>query len=199
MAWDSRCVVATYPSCQRLPTLCIRSSPYFVPLLRNHVLAVSIKHGVHAQGESRDYYRASNSLLPCVLIDKKGIPISLAVVHAAVGRRAGLPIDCIGMPMHLINRMLMPGSDEECFIDVFRGGQLLTRCAQHFKSHSAKVHLLGQLCIGRVLRAHEESENAWPHARYLSASHSVSRMIHLFCFIFEFIHHCRNMQLKGSH
>ncbi len=84
-------------------------------------------HASHVQGESRDYYRASNSLLPCVLIDKRGIPISLAIVHAAVGRRAGLPIDCIGMPMHLINRMLLPGSDEERFIDVFRGGQLLTR------------------------------------------------------------------------
>ncbi len=82
------------------------------------------------QGESRDYYRASNSLLPCVLTHKKGIPISLAVVHAAVGRRAGLHIDCIGMPMHLINRMVVPESGEERFIDVFRGGELLTRYAQ---------------------------------------------------------------------
>lgn len=24
-------------------------------------------------------------------------------------------------------------------------------------------------------------------------------MLHLVCFIFEFIHHCRNMQIKGSH
>lgn len=85
---------------------------------------------MHAQGESRDYYRASNSLLPCVLTHKKGIPISLAVVHAAVGRRAGLPIDCIGMPMHLINRMAVPESGEERFIDVFRGGELLTRYTQ---------------------------------------------------------------------
>lgn len=84
----------------------------------------------HVQGESRDYYRSSNSLLPCVLTHKKGIPISLAVVHAAVGRRAGLPIDCIGMPMHLINRMAMPETDEERFIDVFRGGELLTRCTR---------------------------------------------------------------------
>ncbi|KAK9903275.1 hypothetical protein WJX75_001714 [Coccomyxa subellipsoidea] len=97
------------------------------PLKFDHLKVPEDGYGLGLQGESRDYYRASNSLLPCVLIDKKGIPISLAVVHAAVGRRAGLPIDCIGMPMHLINRMLMPGSDEECFIDVFRGGQLLTR------------------------------------------------------------------------
>ena len=48
------------------------------------------------QGESRDYYRVQNSLLPYVLSARRGIPISLAIIHAAVGRRAGLPIECIG-------------------------------------------------------------------------------------------------------
>ncbi len=33
-----------------------------------------------------------------------------------------------GMPMHLVTSMGVPGSPEERFIDVFRGGQLLTRC-----------------------------------------------------------------------
>ena len=113
-----------------------RACNFLWHLCASDVLAVISKHALCVQGESRDYYRASNSLLPCVLIDKKGIPISLAVVHAAVGRRAGLPIDCIGMPMHLINRMLVPGTDEERFIDVFRGGQLLTKCAQRSINHS---------------------------------------------------------------
>jgi regulator of sirC expression with transglutaminase-like and TPR domain len=48
------------------------------------------------QGEAREYYRAQNSLLPYVLTARRGIPISLAVIHAAVGRRAGLPIECVG-------------------------------------------------------------------------------------------------------
>jgi regulator of sirC expression with transglutaminase-like and TPR domain len=67
-------------------------------------------------------------MLPDVLTRRRGIPISLAVIHAAVGRRAGLPVECIGMPMHLINRLGAPESPDERFIDVFRGGQLMTRC-----------------------------------------------------------------------
>ena len=33
-----------------------------------------------------------------------------------------------GMPMHLVNCMGTAGDPDERFIDVFRGGQLLTRC-----------------------------------------------------------------------
>ena len=40
------------------------------------------------QGESVEYYRPDNSLLPCVLTARRGIPISLAIIHAAVARRA---------------------------------------------------------------------------------------------------------------
>jgi len=41
-----------------------------------------------AQGESVEYYRPDNSLLPYVLTARRGIPISLAIVHAAVAQRA---------------------------------------------------------------------------------------------------------------
>ena len=45
------------------------------------------------QGEQEEYYRPDNSLLPHVLTAKKGIPISLAVIHAAVAQRAvGAPL-----------------------------------------------------------------------------------------------------------
>ena len=40
------------------------------------------------QGESVEYYRPDNSLLPYVLTARRGIPISLAIIHAAVARRA---------------------------------------------------------------------------------------------------------------
>ena len=47
---------------------------------------VSVHHGL--QGESVEYYRPDNSLLPYVLTARRGIPISLAITHAAVARRA---------------------------------------------------------------------------------------------------------------
>lgn len=40
------------------------------------------------QGNRERYYEADNSLLDCVLSQREGIPISLALLHAAVGARA---------------------------------------------------------------------------------------------------------------
>ena len=42
-----------------------------------------------------EYYRPDNSLLPYVLTARRGIPISLAIVHAAVAQRA------VGNPLSL--------------------------------------------------------------------------------------------------
>ena len=80
------------------------------------------------QGDSENYYDPSNSLLPFVLATRKGIPISLAIVHAAVGRRAGLPIEFVGMPMHFMNKLGDAETPDERFIDVFAGGKMLDRC-----------------------------------------------------------------------
>ena len=41
----------------------------------------------------------------------------------------GLRVDCVGMPMHLVNKMGEPDAPDERFIDVFDGGKLLTRLA----------------------------------------------------------------------
>ena len=84
---------------------------------------------MNAQGDNENYYDPSNSLLPFVLAQKKGIPISLAIVHAAVGRRAGLPIEFVGMPMHFMNKLRSDNSQDERFIDVFAGGRILDRLA----------------------------------------------------------------------
>ena len=81
------------------------------------------------QGDSDNYYDPSNSLLPFVLASGKGIPISLAVLHAAVGRRAGLPVQFVGMPMHFMNKLSPTDPKDERFIDVFAGGKVLDRCA----------------------------------------------------------------------
>ena len=41
----------------------------------------------------------------------------------------GLQVECVGMPMHLVNKMGEPDSQDERFVDVFDGGILLTRQA----------------------------------------------------------------------
>ena len=79
------------------------------------------------QGDSEGYYSPENSLLQHVLTAGKGIPITLAIIHAAVGRRAGLPISCVNMPRHFMNRFGDFGHPDERFIDAFDGGKMLTR------------------------------------------------------------------------
>ena len=76
-------------------------------------------------GNSRNYYDPRNSLLPHVLTRRLGIPITLAVVCMEVGRRAGVPLEGVGMPGHFLVRPA--GSD--VLLDVFDGGTELSLAA----------------------------------------------------------------------
>lgn len=53
-------------------------------------------------GNTEDYYDPDNSFLSSVLIRRTGIPITLALVYLTVGRRIGVPLVGIGMPMHFL-------------------------------------------------------------------------------------------------
>ena len=44
------------------------------------------------QGNREEYGDPGNSLIPSVLLTGRGIPLTLCIIHAAVGRRAGLDI-----------------------------------------------------------------------------------------------------------
>jgi hypothetical protein len=59
------------------------------------------------QGNSSSYYATSNSCLDSVLASRAGLPISLALLHAAVGEAAGLTVQLVGMPGHVITRALI--------------------------------------------------------------------------------------------
>ncbi|MCA2979446.1 MAG: transglutaminase family protein [Myxococcaceae bacterium] len=75
------------------------------------------------EGFAGDAQRTSdpaNSSLPQVLTRRRGLPITLSVIYAEVGRRAGLTVDGIGLPGHFIARL-----DDEYF-DPFGGGRRLS-------------------------------------------------------------------------
>ncbi len=73
-------------------------------------------------GNREDYYDPENSYLDTLLVRKKGIPISLAVVTIEVGRRCGVELVGVGMPGHFLCSTIGP---EPMFIDTFEGGVLL--------------------------------------------------------------------------
>ena len=74
-------------------------------------------------GEDRVYYDADNSFLHRVLERRRGIPITLCVMTLEVGRRAGVPLEPIGMPGHFLLREPESG----LYLDPFHGGEVLDR------------------------------------------------------------------------
>ena len=73
-------------------------------------------------GDHRTYYAAENSLLPCVLDRRLGIPLSLSLLTIEVGRRCGVEIEGIGMPGHYLVR---PVGEPDRYLDVYDGGREL--------------------------------------------------------------------------
>jgi regulator of sirC expression with transglutaminase-like and TPR domain len=69
-------------------------------------------------GDRHDYDAPRNSFLDVVLERRQGLPILLATVLIEVGRRAGVPIVGVGMPMHFLVRS---GDDADAFVDPFSG------------------------------------------------------------------------------
>jgi len=57
------------------------------------------------RGNTEAYYDPRNSYLNEVMDRKLGIPISLAVLYMAVGRRVGLPLEGVSFPGHFLVRL----------------------------------------------------------------------------------------------
>jgi regulator of sirC expression with transglutaminase-like and TPR domain len=85
-------------------------------------------------GDRENYYDPSNSFLNEVLDRRAGLPITLSILYVAIGRRIGLPVAGVGMPLHFIVKYV--GAEREIFIDPFYDGEFLTpeQCQQRVES-----------------------------------------------------------------
>jgi regulator of sirC expression with transglutaminase-like and TPR domain len=102
------------------------------------------------RGNEDDYYAEDNSLLPRVIGNRFGNPITLSLVYIAVGRRAGLNIQGVGLPGHFVVRL------GGVFFDPFHGGRRLQLedCQKLLESQGLELqphHL--QPCKPRVMLA----------------------------------------------
>jgi regulator of sirC expression with transglutaminase-like and TPR domain len=88
------------------------------------------------RGNEDDYYNARNSLLPCVMDSKLGIPISLSLLYMIVGRRASIVIEGINLPGHFVVR------HDSVLLDPFHEGRILTTddCAQILSYQNRTLH-----------------------------------------------------------
>ncbi|MEI6321830.1 MAG: transglutaminase-like domain-containing protein [bacterium] len=71
-------------------------------------------------GNTHDYYHHENSLLPCVIENRKGLPLTLTLLYMFVGARAGIPIYGVNLPGHFIARC------GEVYFDPFHQGRVLS-------------------------------------------------------------------------
>jgi regulator of sirC expression with transglutaminase-like and TPR domain len=86
----------------------------------------AVLHGEEGfTGNVENYYRPHNSYLDWVLDLKKGIPISLSLLYAFVGRRAGLDVYGVGFPRHFVAGFREGGY--RAYLDAFQGGRVLDR------------------------------------------------------------------------
>lgn len=86
---------------------------------RIETLVEFLGHDLGFRGNEADYYNVNNSLLPEVIETRRGLPITLSLVYILIGRRAGLPVQGVGLPGHFVIRC------GEAFFDPFHGGRRL--------------------------------------------------------------------------
>lgn len=91
-----------------------------------HMLAGHLYEGLGFHGNEEDYYDPRNSYLDDVVRRRTGIPITLALVMMAVGRRVGLQVEGIGFPGHFLARI---GGEDGVLVDPFFGGRVLDDAA----------------------------------------------------------------------
>jgi regulator of sirC expression with transglutaminase-like and TPR domain len=114
------------------------------------VMAEYLGRELRLRGNEDDYYAEDNSLLPRVITNRFGNPITLSLVYIAVGRRAALPIEGVGLPGHFVVRL------GGVFFDPFHGGRRLQLedCQKLLESQGLELqphHL--QPCKPRVMLA----------------------------------------------
>ena len=76
-------------------------------------------------GNREDYYNPNNSFLTKVIDYRKGIPITLSVLMLLLGKRLGLVLNGIGMPMHFL--VQYDDGSRMFFVDAFNSGIIITR------------------------------------------------------------------------
>lgn len=132
------------------------------PRAQAHALSAVLgqRHGF--EGDSKRYDRPENSMLDLVLETRRGLPILLSVIYAAVGRRAGLPICGVGMPGHFVVGHF--GSRPPVLLDPFRRGSVLgEKPVRAWRPHEIGLRMLNNLVgsyerrgdMARTLRAAE--------------------------------------------
>jgi regulator of sirC expression with transglutaminase-like and TPR domain len=132
---DGKVNVAKYQS--HLDGLASKFMGQFDPDTSVGVSVNSVINFIHNEegfsGNVKAYYDPENSYLNRVLDTRRGIPITLALVHVGLGKRLDIPVGGINFPGHFLVRY---GIEHKVIIDPFSGRTL---------SEADCTNLLGQI------------------------------------------------------
>lgn len=103
-------------------TLARRAARADDPRAQAAVLGTWVYDELGFGGNEDDYYDPRNSYLNDVVTRRRGIPITLAVVLMALGRRAGMALDGVSFPAHFLVRL---GGRGGVYLDPFFGARVL--------------------------------------------------------------------------
>lgn len=74
------------------------------------------------RGEQESYHAPENALLHRVLVEKRGLPLTLCAIYVLVARRAGLRAAIVPLPGHVMLRLY--GGDKHVIVDPFHEGKV---------------------------------------------------------------------------
>jgi regulator of sirC expression with transglutaminase-like and TPR domain len=94
-------------------------------------------------GNREDYYNPNNSYLNKVIDYRKGIPITLSVLMLVLGKRLGLTLNGIGMPMHFL--VQYDDGSRMFFVDAFNSGIIITRDQCRLMLSSSGIRLTPEM------------------------------------------------------
>ena len=103
-----------------------RSTPRLITRTINQLLFRELGF----RGDTERYDDPRNLYLDHVLDERKGIPVTLALIYSEIAQRVGLNIAPVGLPGHVIVRYQPEGTTEDydaLLVDVFSGGRPLTQ------------------------------------------------------------------------
>ncbi|MDP3980567.1 MAG: heat shock protein HspQ [Chlamydiota bacterium] len=75
------------------------------------------------KGAQTDYFNPWNSNLIYAILNKRGIPITLACIYILVGQRLGLDIEGCNYPGHFLARIV--DKDKIMLVDCYHGGKIV--------------------------------------------------------------------------
>ncbi|PLX31898.1 MAG: hypothetical protein C0600_04415 [Ignavibacteria bacterium] len=94
-------------------------------------------------GNREDYYNPHNSYLNKVIDYRKGIPITLSLLLLTLGRRLGITLNGIGMPMHFL--VQYDDGSRMFFVDAFNSGIIITRDQCRLMLSSSGIRLTPEM------------------------------------------------------